>query len=168
LDDSDAFPSLPTKPQKKKAQKKVQLNSPSPPSPLPASPPQTSDHREQQEVSNEVHPSEAINTARMVTPPWDSDPADKVDTPSSSDSQFGHAFNTSFMDFEFDTGFIGTHQQMLTDSFSVNGYDRRPSLLENKTYGTIVDVDRYMVRQLLSIVPARIDYGDKVMMESIA
>ncbi|KAK3823658.1 MAG: hypothetical protein JOS17DRAFT_752960 [Linnemannia elongata] len=145
LDDSDAFPSLPTKPQgKKKAQKKVQLNSPSPPSPLPASPLHTSDHRDQQVESNEAHPSEVINTPRMVTPPWDSEHAGKCDTPFSSDSQFGHAFNTSFLDFEFDTGFIGTHQQMLTDSFSVNGYDRRPSLLENKTYGTIVDVDRYM------------------------
>ncbi|KAF9142351.1 hypothetical protein BG015_000952 [Linnemannia schmuckeri] len=144
LDDSDAFPSLPIKPQGKKPQKKVQLNSPSPPSPLPASPPHTSDHREQQEESNEAHPSEAINTPRTVTPPWDSEHADKVDTPSSSDSQFGTAFNTSFLEFEFDTGFIGTHQQMLTDSFNVNGYDRHPSLLENKTYGTIVDVDRYM------------------------
>ncbi|KAF8933533.1 hypothetical protein BGZ47_010832 [Haplosporangium gracile] len=130
-------------PKGKKAQKKVQLNSPSPPSPLPASPPHTSDHREQQEESNEAHPSEAINTSRMVTP-RDFEHADKVDTPSSSDSQFGTAFNTSFLEFEFDTGFIGTHQQMLIDSFNVNGYDRRPSLLENKTYGTIVDVDRYM------------------------
>ncbi|KAG0291333.1 hypothetical protein BGZ96_005271 [Linnemannia gamsii] len=144
LDDSDAFPSLPTKPQKKKAQKKVQLNPPSPPSPLPASPPQTSDHHDQQEESNELHPSEAINTPQMVNPLWDSEHADQVNTPSSSDSQFGHAFNTSFLDFEFDTGFIGTHQQMLTDSFNANKYDRRPSLLENKTYGTIVDVDRYM------------------------
>lgn len=97
----------------------------------------------------------------MVTPPWDSEHADKVDTPSSSDSQFGHAFNTSFLDFEFDTGFIGTHQQMLTDSFGVNGYDRRPSLLENKTYGTIVDVDRYMVGLHLWIVPACVGYGAK-------
>lgn len=145
LDDSDAFPSLPTKPQgKKRTQKKVQLNSPSPPSPLPTSPPHTSDRRDQQIESNEAHPSNEINTPRMVTPPWDSGNADKVDTPSSSNSQFGHAFNTPFMGFEFDTGFIGTHQPMLTDSFSVNGYDRRPSLLENKNYGTIVDVDRYM------------------------
>ena len=91
--------------------------------------------------------------SRMVTPPWDSENADKVDTPPSSDSQCGYAFNTSFLDFEFDTGFIGTHQQMLADSFNVNGYDRRPSLLENKTYGTIVDVDRYMVGLHLWIAP---------------
>lgn len=104
----------------------------------------------------------------MVNPLWDSEHVEKVDTPSSSDSQFGNAFNTSFLDFEFDTGFIGTHQQMLTDSFNANGYNRRPSLLENKTYGTIVDVDRYMVGQQLSIVATRIDNGDKVMMESIA
>ncbi|KAF9547836.1 RNA binding motif, single stranded interacting protein 3 [Mortierella hygrophila] len=145
LDDSDAFPSLPTKPQrKKKAKKKVQLNPPSPPSPLLASPPHTPDHRNQQIELNGAYPPEEINTPRMVTPPWDSEHADKVDTPSSSDSQFGHAFNTSFLDFEFDTGFIGTHQQMLTDSFNINEYDQRPSLLEKKTYGTIVDVDRYM------------------------
>ncbi|KAG9071399.1 RNA binding motif, single stranded interacting protein 3 [Linnemannia hyalina] len=155
LDDSDAFPSLPIKPRrKKKAQKKVQLNPPSPPSPLPpsplppsplpASPPHTPDHRNQQIESNGAYPPEKINTPRMLTPPWDSEHADKVDTPSSCDSQFGHAFNTSFLDFEFDTGFIGTHQQMLADSFNINEYERRPSLLENKTYGTIVDVDRYM------------------------
>ncbi|KAF9902730.1 hypothetical protein EC991_004581 [Linnemannia zychae] len=141
LDDSDAFPSLPTKPLGKKAQKKVQLNSPSPPSPLPASPSQSSDHHDQQEGLSEGHPSETSSTPRMVTPPWDADHADKVDAPF-IDSQFGNAFNALF---DFDTGFIGTHQQMLTDSFnSTNGYDRRPSLLENKTYGTIVDVDRYM------------------------
>ncbi|KAF9126839.1 hypothetical protein BGW39_006315 [Mortierella sp. 14UC] len=141
LDDSDAFPSLPTKPPGKKAQKKVQLNSPSPPSPLPTSPPHNPDHHNQQEESNEAHPSMTSSTPRMVTPPWDTDHADKVGA-SFIDSQFGNAFNAYF---DFDTGFIGTHQQMLTGSFnSTNKYDRRPSLLENKTYGTIVDVDRYM------------------------
>ena len=94
----------------------------------------------------------------MVTPPWDPEPVDKVDTPSSNDSQFGNAFNTSFLDFDFDTGFIGTHQQMLTDSLT-NGYDRRPSMLENKTYGTIVDVDRYMVWLHLSSLPV-LQVGD--------
>ncbi|KAG0272440.1 hypothetical protein BGZ95_011811 [Linnemannia exigua] len=144
LDDSDAFPSLPTKPPGKKAQKKAPLNPPSPPSPLPASPPHNPDHHGQQEESSEAYTSERSNTPRMVTPPWDSEHADKVDAPY-IDSQFGNAFSASFLDFDFDTGFIGTHQQMLTDSFnSTNGYDRRPSLLDNKTYGTIVDVDRYM------------------------
>ncbi|KAG0208045.1 hypothetical protein BGX33_006492 [Mortierella sp. NVP41] len=144
LDDSDAFPSLPTKPPGKRAQKKkVQPNSPVSPSPLPTLPPQVSDSSNQQEESNEAHPPESSNTPRMVTPPWDSEHVDKVDTPSSNDFNFGNVFNGSFLDF--DTGFIGTHQQMLTDSFnSTAGYDRRPSLLEQKSYGSIVDVDRYM------------------------
>ncbi|KAF9919176.1 RNA binding motif, single stranded interacting protein 3 [Linnemannia zychae] len=142
LDDSDAFPCLPTKPAMK-VQKKVQISSPSPPSPLPAPPLLNSDHHDKQKESNEVHVSEMNNMPRTVTPPWDSEHVDALETPSSGDIQFGNAFSTSFMDFDFDTGFFGTQQQTLPDDFH-NGYDRRSSILESKPYGTIGDVDRYM------------------------
>ncbi|KAG0055976.1 hypothetical protein BGZ83_006743 [Gryganskiella cystojenkinii] len=63
-------------------------------------------------------------------------------SPNPDDRSFtlGHSF------LDFDDGFIGTHQQLLSNDLNLkSGFRRRPSLLEQKTsYSNFNDIDRYM------------------------
>ncbi|KAF8930729.1 hypothetical protein BGZ58_008077 [Dissophora ornata] len=173
FDSSEAFPSLPSKPAKKKPQKKkisaskasqapstTSLKSPIPPQ-------QTSNQADstQSNESNESNASNHLNDHKIngsnTNGPSDRRHEDEIcliastelsndlkqgpsaSSPRGSDTNGGFILGQSYLDF--DSGFIGTHHQYLSEGYNnIGGFERSQSFLNEKPYMSVDDIDRYM------------------------
>ncbi|GJJ70102.1 hypothetical protein EMPS_02451 [Entomortierella parvispora] len=138
LDDSAAFPGLPSS---KQNPKKSPTQIPSPIASAPAPPPPKSS------IAAELR-------SKWDSPPLPESPEEHISTPTKKDgissddddlvSDTSFTLGHSFLDF--DSGFIGTHQKMLSDEYNMaGGFHRQPSFMDHKTaYSSVNDIDKYM------------------------
>ncbi|KAG0361031.1 hypothetical protein BGZ54_009269 [Gamsiella multidivaricata] len=178
LDNSDDFPSLPSKPAPKKQQSKKQptlkvaLKISSLKSPLPSSSSSSSMSAIQAESASNQTDSQPldnpINAAQSEPNPPVESPTEVTWEPDSSKEatlESDHAISMANQEFksafilgqaylDFDSGFIGSHQQFLSDGYNSSGFERRPSFLDNKPYMSVDDIDRYMNMLEMSTVAA--------------
>ncbi|KAF9569208.1 hypothetical protein EC968_002646 [Mortierella alpina] len=142
IDDSDDFPSLPSKPSSKKQPQKGQHAKSSP---LESSPEVESvdQYSALSLPATQSKDLEADNGAGATTAIEDtllngfSALSSQVSNPPNSTPSLGQSY------LDFDGGFIGSHQQFLSEGYShAAEYERRPSFLEHK-WG-VDDIDRYM------------------------
>ncbi|KAF9951182.1 hypothetical protein BGZ70_001098 [Mortierella alpina] len=135
IDNSDDFPSLPSKPSSKKQPHKGTLNS-SPKlesvnqcsaSSLPAT------QNKEPEVDDGAGATTTIEDSLRLG----------FSTLSQSSERLSTTLSLGQSYLDFDGGFIGSHQQFLSEGYShAAEYQRRPSFLEHK-WG-VEDIDRYM------------------------
>ncbi|KAG0259622.1 hypothetical protein BG011_002513 [Mortierella polycephala] len=142
LDNSEAFPSLPSKPLKKKQQLKATSPSPSTKSPKPESVDHPDLHQfpapsALKQVDIESFPEAPLGDCSFYEP---------SETHHDDNNRPNGSFTLGQSYLDFDGGFIGMHHQFLSDGFSSSSkFERRPSLLDRKaTWSSVSDIDQYM------------------------
>ncbi|KAF9947749.1 hypothetical protein BGZ65_008575, partial [Modicella reniformis] len=185
LDDSDQFPSLPSKPLKKQQQSKVMteaisakvlskaslktsskalskaspeassngsLNGSSSESPPPISTGSSIQLEVASHQSNLGEPGTTHNTIQAEAPkppaadlPAMKEPYEQNGASSKFSQDIGNMYTLGQSYLDFDSGFIGAHQQFLSEGYhNPSGFERGPSFLGHKPYMGVEDIDRYM------------------------
>ncbi|KAF9353190.1 hypothetical protein BGX26_009026 [Mortierella sp. AD094] len=154
FDNSNDFPSLPSKPVTKKAQNKKSQASSSTTQSRPTSNQADSNQSAISAVGTQVGESASSTAAPAPVPaPIPTPDPNLVQTlphksneaSSSNNQDYNSAFILGQPFLDFDGGFIGSHQQFLSENFSSsNGFEWFPSVPDQKPYLGVDDIDRYM------------------------